>query len=220
MRKVGCYASEQTIYCGKITNSIMCNFWITHFPLTLLPLLPSLCSLSSSCLLCCRIALFSVCAHAAVRCRSASAPALGTVCSHNIQMSTPVETQYEDKLSRWVDIVLPMNKSCEQSKSIPRHSQTSEVSGVRVTDCFHQVSNCSKATDYKDSLMTQGAVEDNAWLSCISIRRNTHIHTLKANRHISTQPPMYRPTQSQSLKQEGNRRARSASLRMRAVQLA
>lgn len=201
----------------------MCNFCITHFQLTLLPLPPSLCSLSSSCLLCCRIALFSVCAHAAVRCRSASAPALGTVCSHNIQMSTPVETQYEDKLSHWVDIVLPINKAClsrEQNKSIPRHSQTSEVSGVRVSDCFHPESNCSKATDYKDSLTTQGAVEDNAWLSRISIRPNTHIHTLKANRHISTQPPMYRPTQSQSLKQEGNRRARSASLRMCAVQLA
>lgn len=111
MRKLGCYACEQTLYCSKITNSIMCNFWITHFQLTLLPLPPSLCSLSSSCLLCCRIALFSVCAHAAVRCRSASAPALGTVCSHNIQMSTPVETQYEDKLSHWVDIVLPINKA-------------------------------------------------------------------------------------------------------------
>lgn len=124
MRKLGCCASEQTLYCSKITNSIMCNFWITHFQLTLLPLPPSLCSLSSSCLLCCRIALFSVCAHAAVRCRSASAPALGTVCSHNIQMSTPVETQYEDKLSHWVDIVLPINKAClsrEQNKSIPRH---------------------------------------------------------------------------------------------------
>ena len=117
--KVNTYASEQTLYCVKITYSIMCNCWITHFQLTLLPLLPSLCPLSSS-----LSALLSDCSFLCLcSCRSSLQE---RQCSG---FRYCMLTQYSDvnagwntawgELSHWVDVVLPTYKAClslEQNK--------------------------------------------------------------------------------------------------------